>query len=45
MVRRVHDTGRSGLWVLVAIVPLIGILVLLVFTVQGPRPEGTRFDR
>lgn len=44
LVRRLHDTGRSGLWVLIGIVPLIGILVLFVFTVQGPRPEGARFD-
>lgn len=45
LVRRLHDTGRSGFWVFVGIVPLIGIVVLFVFTIQGPRPEGARFDR
>ncbi|QAY75883.1 DUF805 domain-containing protein [Sphingosinicella sp. BN140058] len=37
-VRRLHDTDRSGWWVLISIIPLIGGLVLLVFTVM----EGTR---
>lgn len=32
-VRRLHDTGRSGWWVLLALVPLLN-LVLLVFFVQ-----------
>lgn len=47
-VRRLHDTGRSGLWLLIAFVPLIGFIVLLVFMVQdseygqnqyGPNPK------
>ncbi len=29
-VRRLHDTDRTGWWVLVAIIPLIGAIVLLV---------------
>ena len=32
-VRRLHDTGRSGWWLLIALIPLIGAIVLLVFTV------------
>jgi uncharacterized membrane protein YhaH (DUF805 family) len=37
-VRRLHDTDRSGWWILIAFVPFIGGLVLLVFYVL----EGTR---
>jgi uncharacterized membrane protein YhaH (DUF805 family) len=36
-VRRLHDTGRSGWWLLIAVVPLIGAIVLLVFTVQDSK--------
>lgn len=30
-VRRLHDTGRSGWWLLIALVPIVGAIVLLVF--------------
>jgi uncharacterized membrane protein YhaH (DUF805 family) len=30
-VRRLHDTGRSGWWLLIGLVPLVGAIVLLVF--------------
>ncbi|MGW3650449.1 DUF805 domain-containing protein [Streptomyces sp. NPDC000878] len=30
-VRRLHDTGRSGWWLLFALVPLVGGITLLVF--------------
>jgi uncharacterized membrane protein YhaH (DUF805 family) len=33
LVRRLHDTGKSGWWVLIGFVPLVGTIVLLVFTV------------
>ena len=38
--RRLHDTDRSGWWLLIAFIPLIGSLVLLdIFMVQ-PGTEG-----
>lgn len=40
VVRRLHDGDRTGWWVLIGFVPLIGALVLLVFMVQ----DGTRGD-
>jgi uncharacterized membrane protein YhaH (DUF805 family) len=48
-VRRLHDTGRSGWWLLVGLVPLVGALVLLIWACQrsdaenrfGPPPAGT----
>jgi len=48
-VRRLHDTGKSGWWILIALVPFIGFIVLLVFMVldsqpgenqHGPNPKG-----
>jgi uncharacterized membrane protein YhaH (DUF805 family) len=37
-VRRLHDTGRSGWYLLITIIPLIGWLILLYFQLQ----EGER---
>ena len=48
-VRRLHDTGKSGWWLLIGLIPLVGAIVLLVFFVQsgtpgpneyGPDPKG-----
>ena len=33
--RRLHDTGRSGWWQSIGVVPFVGWIVLLVFLVQG----------
>ncbi len=44
-VRRLHDTDRSGWWLLIALIPLIGALVLLVFMVQDSNPGQNRFGR
>lgn len=37
-IRRLHDTDRSGWWIFISLVPLIGFIVLLVFWCS----EGTR---
>ena len=42
-VRRLHDTGRSGWWLLISIVPIVGPIVLLVFTVQDSEPGDNVF--
>jgi uncharacterized membrane protein YhaH (DUF805 family) len=42
-VRRLHDTDRSGWWLLIAFVPLIGGIVLLIFAVQDGTPGDNRF--
>lgn len=39
LVRRLHDSDRSGWWVLLNFIPVLGTLVLLYFLVQ-PSTEG-----
>jgi len=43
LVRRLHDTGKSGWWVLVGFLPLVGAIVLLVFTVTDSSPGENKF--
>ncbi|WP_371537035.1 DUF805 domain-containing protein [Streptomyces sp. NBC_01023] len=41
-VRRLHDTGRSGGWIFIALVPLVGWIILLVFLVlEGERQSNS----
>ena len=42
-VRRLHDTSRSGWWVLLGFIPLIGTIVLLIFTVQDSVPGDNAY--
>jgi uncharacterized membrane protein YhaH (DUF805 family) len=38
--RRLHDTGRSGWWQLVYLVPLIGLIVMIFFLAQDGHDEN-----
>ncbi|RZQ56045.1 DUF805 domain-containing protein [Pseudidiomarina tainanensis] len=42
-VRRLHDTDRSGWWLLIGLIPLIGAIVLIVFFVMDSTPGDNRF--
>ena len=48
-VRRLHDTDRVGWWVLIALIPIVGPIILIFFLIQdsaagdnrfGPNPKG-----
>jgi uncharacterized membrane protein YhaH (DUF805 family) len=50
-IRRLHDTGRSGWFCLVAFIPFVGGIILLVFmcldsqpgpNLYGPNPKGVQ---
>jgi uncharacterized membrane protein YhaH (DUF805 family) len=46
-IRRLHDIGRSGWWILIALIPFVGSIVLLVFTLlasDGPNQWGAGPD-
>jgi uncharacterized membrane protein YhaH (DUF805 family) len=42
-VRRLHDTDRSGWWLLIALIPLIGAIVLIVFFATKGTTGPNRF--
>jgi uncharacterized membrane protein YhaH (DUF805 family) len=42
-IRRLHDTDRSGWWLLIGLVPAVGAIVLLVFFVLDSTPGENRF--
>ncbi|MBK5931727.1 DUF805 domain-containing protein [Halochromatium salexigens] len=52
-VRRLHDTGRTGWWVLIALIPIVGPIILIFFLIQesvdganqyGPNPKAANKD-
>ncbi len=49
-VRRLHDTDRTGWWILINLIPLVGWIIFIVFMVldstpgsntYGPNPKGS----
>jgi uncharacterized membrane protein YhaH (DUF805 family) len=42
-VRRLHDSGKSGWWLLISFVPCVGVFVLLYFLVQDSQPGENQF--
>ena len=42
-VRRLHDTNRSGWWLLIALVPFVGAIILLVFVLLDSQPGDNRY--
>lgn len=42
-VRRLHDTDRTGWWILIGLIPVIGAIVLLVFMVLDGTPGQNKY--
>jgi uncharacterized membrane protein YhaH (DUF805 family) len=42
-IRRLHDTDKSGWWLLIGLVPLVGIIVLIVFWATEGTPGPNQF--
>lgn len=41
--RRLHDSGRSGWWFLISLVPFVGSIILFVFTLLPTQPMENRY--
>lgn len=42
--RRLHDTNRSGGWMFICLVPLVGWIIYLVFLCSASVEEGNRYN-
>jgi uncharacterized membrane protein YhaH (DUF805 family) len=42
-VRRLHDIGRTGWWILIGLIPVIGGIVLLIFMVLDSQPGVNQY--
>jgi uncharacterized membrane protein YhaH (DUF805 family) len=43
IVRRLHDVDRTGWWIFIGLIPLIGAIVLLVFELTPGTPGSNRY--
>lgn len=42
-VRRLHDTGRSGWWILIGLIPIIGAIILILFDCQDSQENENKY--
>lgn len=43
LVRRLHDTGRSGWWYWLALIPYVGGIVIFIFTLLGSQEHDNEY--
>ena len=39
-IRRLHDIGKSGWWILINLIPIVGWIIFLVFTLTASAPAN-----
>jgi uncharacterized membrane protein YhaH (DUF805 family) len=42
-IRRLHDTSRSGWWLLIALIPFVGWIILIVFLASEGTPGSNEY--
>lgn len=42
-VRRLHDVGRSGAWILISLIPIVGPILMLVWLLTDSEPGANRW--
>ncbi|QFF98434.1 DUF805 domain-containing protein [Psychrobacillus glaciei] len=45
LIRRLHDTGRSGWWVLISFIPFVGSIIILVFTFLDSQENDNKYGQ
>jgi uncharacterized membrane protein YhaH (DUF805 family) len=43
LVRRLHDTGKSGAWFFISFVPFVGGIILLIFTCTDSQEQDNQY--
>jgi uncharacterized membrane protein YhaH (DUF805 family) len=42
-IRRLHDTSKSGWWILISLVPFVGWIILIVLLAAQPTPGANEY--
>lgn len=43
--RRLHDIGKSGWWLLLGLIPVIGIIILIIWFIMDTKSDSNRWGR
>jgi uncharacterized membrane protein YhaH (DUF805 family) len=42
-IRRLHDTGRSGWWLLLSLIPLVGAIILIIYLCEDSKENENQY--